>query len=260
MGGRVHSVELRYPRSIIIYDICVEFTVISGMKPHPHLCNRKRKASRATKQYECSMCDYRGPTKQAIRMHTLRYHRQRSCTEDGGSASRNVLMCPQCSTYTSGTKALIEHARAEHGFQGVVATTRFSDWDEFMAWKEKQERRISASWACYSTCSNNGFTTKYYKCKRSFKRKKVLNPKRKRASTPYQSACTSFLKVVVSETTGKIGVEYCDMHFGHLYNATVSPDSDDDSEPGTTQIFMCNVCPTGACHCMDNVESGISGK
>nr|CDJ88875.1 unnamed protein product [Haemonchus contortus] len=142
---------------------------------------------------------------------------------------RRAILCPLCPANIDSSKTLIKHACKDHGFQGRVMTKQFGNREDFMVWKEEQERRTATIWSCYSCFAKNGLNIKYYKCSRSRRRRVGETKKRRSHSKATTSACTSFLKTVENECSRCVEVEYCESHLGHSVSADSLPMHHDES-------------------------------
>ncbi|KAK6043492.1 zinc finger, C2H2 type [Cooperia oncophora] len=186
-----------------------------GAQTASALVKETKEARMALKQYQCDLCNFRGSSKDAVRMHKARNHRQALAPltnlNADATSQKQGLACPQCLANTRDTRSLIEHARLEHEFQGDIV------------WKEMHERLTVTSWSCYATLPKNGSKTKYYKCFRPRRRNAVEATETSGHPRAIQSACTAFLKTVEYEAAETIEVEYCDKHFGHTTSGALLP-------------------------------------
>ncbi|KAK6057342.1 zinc finger, C2H2 type [Cooperia oncophora] len=196
-----------------------------GAQTASALVKERKEARMALKQHQCDLCNFRGSSKDAVRMHKFRNHRQAPLQNPNADATsqKQGLACPRCFASIPDSRSLIEHARREHKFQGNIVTQVFDNHADFKIWKEMNERRTFTSWSCYASLSRNGYKIKYYKCNRSRRRKAAKATKRRCHSKAIQTACTAFLKTVENEAVGTIEVEYCDKHLGHTISGALLP-------------------------------------
>ncbi|KAK5966185.1 hypothetical protein GCK32_013978 [Trichostrongylus colubriformis] len=199
---------------------CGSDVAVQLVKEKKEKKERGKEASGGLK-FDCPLCDYKGPSKNAVLKHKARNHREPFALLSNSSIDVKTrchcVVCPQCSTTTNDFKSLISHAREKHSFNGEI-------------WKEEREMRTITSWSCYSCITNGDIRTKYYKCNRSRRKKGTDASKRRGHSKTDRFACTSFLKTVENKASGTIDVEYCDVHIGHLVSAALLPLSDADKK------------------------------
>ncbi|KAK6054170.1 hypothetical protein COOONC_08326 [Cooperia oncophora] len=135
-----------------------------GAQTASALVKEKKEARMALKQYQCDLCNFRGSSKDAVRMHKARNHRQALAPltnlNADATSQKQGLACPQCLANTRDTRSLIEHARLEHEFQGDIVTQVFDNHADFKIWKEMHERLTVTSWSCYATSARNGYKIK----------------------------------------------------------------------------------------------------
>ncbi|KAK6059031.1 zinc finger, C2H2 type [Cooperia oncophora] len=106
-----------------------------GAQTASALVKERKEARMALKQYQCDLCNFRGSSKDAVRMHKARNHRQALAPltnlNADATSQKQGLACPQCLANTRDTRSLIEHARLEHEFQGDIVTRVFDNHADF---------------------------------------------------------------------------------------------------------------------------------
>ena len=117
------------------------------------------------------------------------------------------------------TLQLVSHLSATHHMKMDTRTLSFSNMNEFLQWKEKEERATNSSYVKHSSSKLYGENEhSYYYCNRTGSYTGKGEGKRQlksQGSSKINSHCTAHMKAVYNRNSHKVSVEHCATHHSH---------------------------------------------
>ncbi|GFR75695.1 zinc finger protein [Elysia marginata] len=188
----------------------------------------EKKSLGVKKHITCPVCNIPLSCKQALLKHKKRKHAHIVLAPEALHEK-----CIECDDFkASSIVGMIGHLNECHNKDIHILKKLFETHDDFMEWKKETERmsRSSFTTACGSKKSST-FTTSFYRCHRSGKKRLVSKRLRKsklHGSCKLGFRCTAFITAKTSLKDGTVSIEYCLDHTGHAFNLadqTLSQDS-----------------------------------
>ena len=113
------------------------------------------------------------------------------------------------------------HLQEYHGMEMNVATAKFDNFDEFLAWKEQEEQLANASYVLHNAqkyCSGNEVW--YFYCNRAGsyapcgKSERAL---KSQGTSKTISHCSAHMKAIKNKETNEVSVTYTCTHYNHTH-------------------------------------------